>query len=87
MPAKTKVEFALVAPQAQSVAVAGTFNDWDAQRSLLKKDQDGTWRAKFALAAGRYEYRFIVDGAWLNDPFAAEDVPNPHGGTNSVRVV
>jgi 1,4-alpha-glucan branching enzyme len=79
----TVVEFRLVAKKAQSVAVAGSFNGWDAKKDLLKKDGD-CWKARLTLPKGRHEYRFIVDGVWLNDPNAKEWVTNPYGGTNSI---
>jgi hypothetical protein len=39
------------------------------------------------LPPGRYEYRLVVDGAWVDDPTAMEFVGNPHGGRNAVVVV
>ena len=80
---ETVVEFRLVAKKAQSVAVAGSFNGWDAKKDLLKKDGD-CWKARLTLPKGRHEYRFVVDGVWLNDPNARETATNPYGGTNSV---
>ena len=79
----TVVEFRLVAKKAQSVAVAGSFNGWDAKKDLLKKEGD-CWKARLTLPRGRHEYRFVVDGVWLNDPNAKESVTNPFGSTNSV---
>jgi 1,4-alpha-glucan branching enzyme len=67
--------------------VAGSFNDWDAQRTPFKKGKDGSWTAKVALPPGRHEYRFVVDGQWFSDPNAKESASNPHGGDNSVIVV
>lgn len=81
------VTFTLEAPQADAVAVAGTFNDWDASRSPLKKEGGGKWRARVALPPGRHEYRFVVDGRWISDPAAKEAAANPHGSDNSVVVV
>jgi hypothetical protein len=31
------------------------------------------------LPSGRYEYRFVVDGQWTDDPAAGETVMNPYG--------
>ena len=31
-----------------------------------------------------YQYKFIVDGVWLNDPQAQEQVMNPYGTLNSI---
>ncbi|MCG3147740.1 MAG: 1,4-alpha-glucan branching enzyme GlgB [Verrucomicrobiae bacterium] len=81
------VTFILDAPQANTVAVAGTFNDWDATRAPLAKNKNGRWKVKLSLPTGRHEYRFVVDGQWISDPAAIESAANPHGSDNSVVVV
>jgi len=86
-PVEKPVELTLHRPQAQSVAVAGTFNDWDANRTPMSQSPGGIWKASVWLPAGRYEYRFIVDGQWISDPGARECVQNTFGSTNSVLVV
>lgn len=86
-PVEKSVEFLLHMPEARSVAVAGTFNDWDVKRTSMSPSPGGTWKATVWLPAGRYEYRFIVDGQWINDPSARECVENTFGSTNSVRLV
>ena len=80
------VEFAFNAPQAKSVVVAGSFNNWDAKKTALQRDGD-RWKARISLAPGRYEYRFVVDGQWITDPNCKETVRNDYGSTNSVLVV
>src|SRR5437870_4013381 len=77
------IEFGFEAARARYVGVAGTFNDWNAERTPLKKE-GASWKARLALAPGRYEYRFVVDGQWMSDPGTKESVINPYGGTNSV---
>ncbi len=81
------VELVFDWPGAQSVSVAGTFNKWSPEQTPLDKGPDGKWKARLSLKAGRYEYRFVVDGQWLSDPAAAESVPNEFGSTNSVLTV
>ncbi|MGI8967335.1 MAG: isoamylase early set domain-containing protein [Limisphaerales bacterium] len=81
------VEFMLDMPQAGSVAVAGNFNDWDVTKKPLRKSANGLWRTAVTLPPGRYEYRFVADGQWLNDPKAKESSPNSFGGKNSVLQV
>jgi 1,4-alpha-glucan branching enzyme len=81
------VEMKFTAPKARSVSVAGSFNGWDSQRTPLRKEAGGVWRAFVPLSPGRYEYRFVVDGQWLEDPDAKESISNPYGGRNSVLVV
>ena|SRR5580765_2259975 len=80
------VEFRLSMPQARTVCVVGTFNNWDTNRTPMQKDGSG-WKANIPLAPGRYEYRFVADGQWLSDPNAKESVGNDFGSTNSVLVV
>jgi 1,4-alpha-glucan branching enzyme len=58
-----RIEFAH--PTAAAVAIAGTFNDWHADSAPMLKVGDGRWLKDLALPAGRYEYRFVVDGAWI----------------------
>jgi 1,4-alpha-glucan branching enzyme len=71
-------------PDAQSVSVTGEFCDWQPDRYPLKKDSNGLWTTKITLPPGRYQYRLVVDGEWLNDPNCAERTPNEFGGENCV---
>ncbi len=82
-----ETEFKLSAPQAQSVFIAGDFNQWSLTSHPLKADANGTWRISFGLNPGRYEYRFIVDGEWQNDPACSSFVENPFGTSNSLKIV
>jgi 1,4-alpha-glucan branching enzyme len=82
-----KIEFKLYALEAQRVALAGDFNDWNVNTLPMKKDSEGNWRANIALPPGRYEYRLWVDGAWHDDPNSHEKVENPFGSQNCVRIV
>ncbi|MFZ5802189.1 MAG: isoamylase early set domain-containing protein [Candidatus Omnitrophota bacterium] len=81
---KKSVTFSLFAPQARSVCLAGSFNNWKSEQTPMKKDRKGNWALKLDLVPGRYEYRFWVDGAWQNDPNPVECVPNAFGTWNSV---
>lgn len=86
--AETKpAEFKLYAPGAKKVVVAGSFNKWDTQKLLAKKDSKGSWAAKVALKPGKHEYKFIVDGAWINDPCCTSCVANSVGSHNCVLEV
>ncbi|MCU0651612.1 MAG: glycogen-binding domain-containing protein [Candidatus Omnitrophica bacterium] len=60
--------FKLFAPKAKRVSLAGSFNNWDTKAHAAKKDLKGNWAAKISLKPGRYEYKFFVDGTWINDP-------------------
>ena len=77
-------EFKLYAPGAKKVAVAGSFNKWDTKKLLAKKDSKGSWAVKVDLKPGRHEYKFVVDGAWINDPRCTSCVTNALGSQNCV---
>ncbi len=77
-------EFKLYAPGAKKVVISGSFNKWNTEKLLAKKDSKGSWSAKAALKPGRYEYKFIVDGNWVNDPRCTACVANAFGSHNCV---
>jgi 1,4-alpha-glucan branching enzyme len=86
-PKLMKAEFSLSAPQATSVFIAGDFNQWNLSTHPLKRDKKGVWKISLALGPGRYEYRFLVDGEWQNDPNCPSLVENPFGTSNCLRMV
>jgi len=79
------VRFVLFAPEAQQVALAGTFNQWDAAATpLVRTGTQGVWSATLTLPAGQHQYAFVVDGArWVADP-GAPAVDDGFGRRNSV---
>jgi len=82
------VHFALTSPLAHNVAVAGSFNGWDAASLILHQDANGVWEATVPLPVGEHRYSFVVDGQrWVPDPAAQAQVDDGFGGTNSVIVV
>jgi 1,4-alpha-glucan branching enzyme len=81
---KKRAAFKLDAPGAREVFLAGSFNEWNPSDRALKRDKKGVWTTTVTLVPGVYEYRFIVDGEWWDDPKAAERRPNEHGTQNCV---
>lgn len=80
------VLFAIPAVGAKAVSVVGSFSEWEPV-ALSDGDGDGVWTAVISLAAGRYEYAYVVDDRWLaQDPLADEQIRS-FGGYNSVRYV
>jgi 1,4-alpha-glucan branching enzyme len=77
-----KVHFTLSAPEAQNVFLLGDFDDWETHPHSLKKDKKGNWKISINLTPGRYEYRFLVDGEWQNDPHCDAFVHNTFGSEN-----
>ena len=86
--ATATVRFVLFAPEAQQVALAGTFNQWDpAATPLVRTEARGVWTATLTLpGGGQHQYAFVVDGArWVLDPAApAVDDGFGAGRRNSV---
>ena len=77
-------EFRFYAPQAKNVSVAGSFNKWNTKTLSAKKDAKGNWTTNVKLKPGRYEYKLVVDGNWVNDPHCGACVPNGLGSQNCV---
>ncbi len=53
----------------------------------MKQASDGLWSVSVALPAGTFQYRFLVDGEWRDDPECGQRAQNPYGGQNMVRIV
>jgi len=80
-----QVEFVALYPQAQTVQLAGDFNNWQPERSPLDlTGHQGRWKVSLPLPAGRYHYRYVVDGRWQQDPYNEQTEQNPYGELNSV---
>jgi 1,4-alpha-glucan branching enzyme len=84
---KKRVTFTFAEPFAKEVTVAGTFNNWDSEKDHLKQSDSGHWKIVKYLPAGPYEYRFVVDGIWTNDPQCLNCRPNLYGVENCVLEV
>ena len=84
-PTEIRKKFVLDAPEAKSVRIVGSFNNWSPTDDyLMERSEDGIWSKAITLPPGEYHYKFIVDDTWIedkNNPNLAED---PFGGRNSV---
>lgn len=81
------VQFSFKHPTAHSVCLAGSFNSWHPTTKSMHRTGAGDWAKEAFLPPGNYEYCLVVDGQWMPDPHAAQTVPNPFGGKNSVLKV
>ena len=80
-----EVEFVLDIGEVDHAYVCGDFNNWQpTSLRMIGNPAAGLWEKRLALPPGRYEYKFFVDGTWLHDPDAAQNVPNIYGTLNSV---
>ncbi|MBP1838303.1 isoamylase early set domain-containing protein [Formosa algae] len=72
-----KVTFTVPAETAETVAVVGSFNDWDHKATPLKKLKNGTFKGVVSLDTDTsYEFRYLVDGEFVNEIDADEQVWN-----------
>jgi chromosome partitioning protein len=79
------VVFSMIYPRAQSVQIAGDFNEWNPEQTPLKQmDEKGKWQLAVPLNKGLYRYRLVVDGQWQQDPYNDWIEMNPYGEFNSV---
>ena len=84
--AQVPVQVRLRADGARDVRITGEFSDWSPAGIPLSPEGPGSWTATLRLPPGEYQYRFIVDGDWRDDPEAPR-VENGLGGTNSLLKV
>ena len=82
-----RIHFEFASPSAESVAIAGTFNEWQPNATPMIALGQGRWAKDIALSPGDYEYCLVVDGQWMPDPLATKTACNPFGGLNSIRQV
>lgn len=84
--ANVLVRFAVSAPGAQSVALAGDFNGWETEDiRLADPEGDGVWQAVVPLTPGVYQYMFVLDGeTWISDPLAGDKIDDGFGQQNSL---
>ncbi len=77
--------------EASDVRIAGDFNDWvpdKGVRSLIESDGSSRiWTKVLQLPPGTYQYRYVVDGEWREDPDNPAVVTSSVGARNSVMVV
>ncbi len=76
--------FTLQAPEARSVYVTGSFNDWSLEETCRMRLEDGVWKVRLDLRPGLHRYQFIVDGRWREDPANPRQERNSFGDINSL---
>lgn len=66
-----KVTFSVAAKEATSASVVGDFNGWNPEEGVLNKLKNGTFKGVFDLDKdASYEFKYIIDGTYVNDPEA-----------------
>lgn len=82
-----KVTFTLAAEEAKKVAVVGSFNEWNEKATPLKKLKNGTFKGTVDLESNTsYEFRYLVDGAFVNDEEADSYAWNDFAGAENAII-
>jgi len=70
---------------ARQVSIAADFNNWQPSQTPMRRDSElGVWQACVPVPPGRYRYRLVVDGQWVQDPYNTSVEANPFGELNNI---
>ena len=69
-----------------NVYVAGSMNGWSSSANKMTKS-GSVFTCSMELPAGQYEYKFVVDSNWINDPANPQTVSAGSGNTNNYIVL
>ena len=79
-----KVTFSIEAKDASTASVVGDFNNWNPIEGELSKLKTGTFKATFDLPKDNsFEFKYLVDGAYVNDPEADGYAYNEFAGAEN----
>lgn len=84
---RQRIRFSLHAPQAKEILLSGDFNQWNGKKHQMKKGRIGAWEKVLMLPPGTYEYKYVVDGKWQDDPANNQSRLNSFGTYNNYIVV
>lgn len=62
--------------KAKEIYVSGNFNSWQSANpdyKLISKNNDGNFELTTQLLAGSYQYKFVIDGEWIEDKLNPEN--------------
>ncbi|MDD3088065.1 MAG: AAA family ATPase [Candidatus Omnitrophica bacterium] len=84
LPRLTEVMFSVFSPEAKDVFLVGEFNNWQINESGRMMQNNGTWSKRINLNTGKYRYRFVIDGNWIEDSSNPLKEVNPYGSVDSL---
>ena len=83
--ALVEVLFTLQHSKARDIFLCGDFNQWSPSTlRMIRQGASDRWEKRLTLPPGRYEYKFLVDGAWTADPSTRNEALNAFGSINSI---
>jgi 1,4-alpha-glucan branching enzyme len=79
-----KVTFSVEAKEANTASVVGDFNNWNPEEGELSKLKNGTFKGVFDMPKdASYEFKYIIDGAFVNEAEADSFKWNDFAGTEN----
>jgi 1,4-alpha-glucan branching enzyme len=83
------VRFIFVHPDAQSVTLTGSFNQWStSSHALTRARSAAVWTVVVPLPPGEHLFMYVVDGIrWISPEVAEDFVDDGFGVKNGVVVV
>lgn len=90
MPSATRggIRFSLAHPDARSMVLAGSFNDWSTTSHRMSRQPSGLWTIVVPLPPGEHLFMFVVnDTEWISPPAADDYADDGFGKKNGIVVV
>jgi serine protease AprX len=86
---RKEISFYYYDPAARTVALIGTFNDWQTNEAEMFQIRPGLWEGVLEVPArGTYRYKFLIDRTrWINDPENPLRIEDGFGGFNSLITI
>ncbi len=81
---RRKITLSFDSSDAKEVILMGDFNKWNPKKHPMKRDGNGVWTKAVMLFPGNYEYKFLVDEEWKEDPLNDQKCANCFGTYNNV---
>jgi 1,4-alpha-glucan branching enzyme len=83
------VRFRLTDPEADSVTLAGSFNQWStSSHPLARERSSGVWSVVVTLPPGEHLFMYFVNGTrWVSPPRAEDYSDDGFGSKNGVVFV
>jgi len=81
---RRRVTFSFESSGAEEVILMGDFNHWNEKKHPMKSNGNGMWKKSVMILPGRYEYKFLVDRKWKEDPQNDQTCLNGFGTYNNV---
>ena len=79
------VEFFSPGEAGLRLLLAGSFNDWEPEQTVMQYDPArGGYAVALTLAPGEYEYKFVRGETWFQDDGNPRFASNDFGTLNSV---